>query len=63
MNLTDYNKDELNQLVFNLKEYEIDQCRIKLIHLTKSLKEQPNQKIASIQLKSVLERLDYLLFL
>ena len=60
MSLTNLDKDELNQLVFNLKEYEIEQCRIKLIELTKGLKEQPNQKIITMRLKLILERLEHL---
>ncbi|MGB6268721.1 MAG: hypothetical protein WBF67_06870 [Olleya sp.] len=61
MNTTNLNKEELNQLIFNLKEYEIDQCRLKVINLTKSLKKHPNKKITTIRLKSILERLNYLL--
>ncbi|WP_397362443.1 hypothetical protein [Olleya sp. R77988] len=61
MKTTNLNKEQLDQLVFNLKEYEIDQCRLKVINLTKSLKEHPNQKITTIRLKSILERLNYLL--
>ncbi|WGD34163.1 hypothetical protein [Olleya sp. YS] len=61
MNTTNLNKAQLDQLVFNLKEYEIDQCRLKVINLTNSLKEHPNQKITTIRLKSILERLNYLL--
>ncbi|RAJ17052.1 hypothetical protein [Olleya aquimaris] len=61
MILTDLDSEEINQIVNNLKDYEIDQCRIKVIKLTNSLKANPNQLLNTVILKITLERLNHLL--